>query len=177
MKTNNSLVNDGSVIDPSTDARYYQAYTLYFQKYAQAYAQNNIPIDFVVPQSHWQHHWGDPICPQHRRWQAWQNLSETITLPSGTHAVYLYLPAGSNNLDCFQLKLNGDTGRVSGGVGPPLTTRASCGAIGPLSHRGVAGPAAAYREEEARNGLPLLKTACHAQRPSTCQPADSTSQV
>ncbi len=51
MKTNNSLVNGGSAIDPSTDARYYQAYALYFQKYVQAYAQNNIPIDFVVPQN------------------------------------------------------------------------------------------------------------------------------
>ena len=51
MKTNNSLVNGGSVITPTTDARYYQAYALYFQKYVQAYAQNNIPIDFVVPQN------------------------------------------------------------------------------------------------------------------------------
>jgi len=51
MKTNNSLVNGGSVIPPSTDPRYYQAYALYFQKYVQAYAQNNIPIDFVSVQN------------------------------------------------------------------------------------------------------------------------------
>ncbi len=51
MKTNDSLTNGGSVIDPSTDARYYQAYALYFQKYVQAYAQNGIPINFIVPQN------------------------------------------------------------------------------------------------------------------------------
>lgn len=51
MKTNNSLTNGGRVFPPSVDPRYYQAYALYFQKYIQAYAQNNIPIDFIVPQN------------------------------------------------------------------------------------------------------------------------------
>jgi glucosylceramidase len=51
MKTNNSLVGGGSVIPPSTDARYYQAYALYFAKYVQAYASYGITIDDVSIQN------------------------------------------------------------------------------------------------------------------------------
>lgn len=51
MKTNNSLVGGGSVIAPSVDARYYQAYALYFAKYVEAYAGYGIAVDDVSIQN------------------------------------------------------------------------------------------------------------------------------
>lgn len=51
MKTNGSLINGGSLIAPSTDPRYYQAYATYFAKYVQAYAAHGITIDDVSIQN------------------------------------------------------------------------------------------------------------------------------
>lgn len=51
MKTNNSLIGGGSVIAPSTDPRYYQAYADYFAKYVQAYAAQGITINDVSIQN------------------------------------------------------------------------------------------------------------------------------
>ncbi len=51
MKTNNSLIGGGSLIAPSTDPRYYQAYATYFAKYVQAYAAHGITINDVSIQN------------------------------------------------------------------------------------------------------------------------------
>ncbi|SDZ45542.1 carbohydrate-binding protein [Herbiconiux ginsengi] len=51
MKDNNSLIGGGSLIPPSTDPRYYQAYADYFSKYVQAYAAHGITIDDVSIQN------------------------------------------------------------------------------------------------------------------------------
>jgi len=51
MKTNNSLIGGGSLIPPSTDSRYYQAYATYFTKYVQAYAAHGITINDVSIQN------------------------------------------------------------------------------------------------------------------------------
>lgn len=51
LKTNNSLIGGGSLITPSTDSRYYQAYATYFTKYVQAYAAHGITINDVSIQN------------------------------------------------------------------------------------------------------------------------------
>ncbi|SEB07469.1 carbohydrate-binding protein [Leifsonia sp. 21MFCrub1.1] len=51
MKDNNSLIGGGSLITPSVDPRYYQAYATYFAKYVQAYAAHGITINDVSIQN------------------------------------------------------------------------------------------------------------------------------
>lgn len=51
MKDNNSLIGGGSLISPSVDPRYYQAYATYFAKYVQAYAAEGITINDVSIQN------------------------------------------------------------------------------------------------------------------------------
>ncbi|HEY3549148.1 MAG TPA: carbohydrate-binding protein [Propionicimonas sp.] len=51
MKTNGSLINGGSLIAPTTDSRYYQAYADYFARYVQAYAAHGITINDVSIQN------------------------------------------------------------------------------------------------------------------------------
>ncbi|MCI0158745.1 carbohydrate-binding protein [Leifsonia shinshuensis] len=51
MKDNGSLIGGGSLITPSVDPRYYQAYATYFAKYVQAYAAHGITINDVSIQN------------------------------------------------------------------------------------------------------------------------------
>lgn len=51
MKTNNSYFNGGSIIEPSVDSRYYQAFALYLRKYVEAMRAEGVKIDCVNPQN------------------------------------------------------------------------------------------------------------------------------
>lgn len=51
MKTNGSLDGGGSVIPPSTDPRYYTAYALYFKDWVQAWAQQDVNVNYVSVQN------------------------------------------------------------------------------------------------------------------------------